>query len=38
MVLTLEMGAERGMGIWGEMVIWGWRGGREGDVGGGGEG
>ena len=31
MVLTLEMGAERGMGIWGETVIWGmergWRGG-----------
>ena len=22
-VLTWEMGAERGMGIWGEMVIWG---------------
>ena len=26
-VLTWEMGVERGMGIWGETVIWGWRGG-----------
>ena len=38
MVLTWEREAERGMGIWGEMVIWGWRGGSggggEGDLGG----
>ena len=37
-VLTWEMGVERGMGILGEMVIWGWRGalggGGEGDLGG----
>ena len=34
-VLTWEMGVERGMGIWGETVIWG---GGEGALGGGGEG
>ena len=37
-VLTWEMGTERGTGIWGEMVIWGVErgicgGGGEGDLG-----
>ena len=41
-VLTWEMGVERGMGIWGETVIWGVErgglgGGGEGDLGGDGD-